>query len=91
MDMPGNNQNETVEKKKAGLVGMVIHSGRNKTAKILIEKYVKHRRYGKYIKRSMIVHAHDEANVCREGNLVSITGCKRYSKTKAWIVTEVLK
>ncbi len=79
------------EKKKPELVGMVVLCGGNKTAKILIEKHVKHRKYGKYIKRSTIVHAHDESNICRAGNFVCITACKRYSKTKSWVVTEVLK
>jgi small subunit ribosomal protein S17 len=86
-----NSTNQESEKKVNELVGTVMLSGRDKTAKILIEKHVKHGKYGKYIRRSTVIHAHDEGNICQEGNLVRISPCRRYSKTKSWIVTGILK
>lgn len=77
--------------KKPELVGIVSKTNNHKTVKVTIEMHVKHRKYGKYQKRSSVVHAHDESNSCKEGDLVRIIACKRYSKTKAWVVESILK
>ena len=70
--------------------GRVVSNKADKTITVLLERQVKHPLYGKYIKRSTKVQAHDEQNECGEGDLVSITECRPISKTKSWRVVEIL-
>jgi len=72
-------------------VGRVVSNKADKTVTVRIERQVKHPLYGKYIKRSSKVHAHDEQNSCGEGDLVKITQCRPVSKTKAWQVVEIVE
>ena len=62
-----------------------------KTIAVVVERLVKHPQYGKYVRRTTKLLAHDEGNVSREGDLVSITECRPYSKRKAWRLVEVLR
>lgn len=80
-----------MKKIKRTLQGRVVSSKMNKTIVVLVERKVKHPVYGKYVKRSSKIHAHDEANVCQEGDLVSITESRPISKTKNWKLVEVVK
>jgi small subunit ribosomal protein S17 len=79
---------ETVKGTK---VGRVVSNKANKTVAVKLERQVKHPLYGKYIKRSSKVLAHDEDNSCGEGDLVKIAQCRPLSKTKAWRVVEILE
>jgi small subunit ribosomal protein S17 len=63
----------------------------DKTVSVLVERLVKHPVYGKYIKRSTKFLVHDENNVCNEGDVVSITSCRPYSKLKSFKLVEVLE
>ena len=72
------------------IVGRVISSRMNKTVTVLVERRVKHPLYKKYIRRSTKVHAHDEADDCREGDAVVVVQCRPMSKTKSWRVHEVV-
>jgi len=72
-------------------VGLVISDKADKTVTVLLERQVKHALYGKYIKRSTKVRAHDESNDCGEGDKVRIAECRPVSKTKSWRVVEVLE
>lgn len=71
--------------------GKVISSKGDKSITVLVERQVKHPLYGKYIKRSTKLHAHDENNECDEGDTVSIAECRPMSKTKSWRLVEVLE
>lgn len=71
--------------------GRVISNKTDKTITVLVERLVKHPMYGKYIKRSTKLHAHDEKNVCVEGDMVSIKSCKPISKTKNYSLVEILQ
>jgi small subunit ribosomal protein S17 len=73
------------------VVGRVVSSKMDKTITVLVERRVKHPLYKKYITRSTKLHAHDESNQCREGDLVSITQCRPLSRTKSWRLVEVLE
>jgi small subunit ribosomal protein S17 len=64
--------------------GTVVSSKMDKTITVLVERKVKHPIYGKYIKRSRKIHAHDPENQCQEGDLVTIEETRPISKTKAW-------
>jgi small subunit ribosomal protein S17 len=69
--------------------GKVVSNKMDKTITVLVERQIKHPLYGKYIKRSNKIHAHDPENVCQEGDLVTIEETTRISKTKAWKLSSV--
>tara|TARA_B100000686_G_C16779324_1_gene970731 strand:+ start:313 stop:588 length:276 start_codon:yes stop_codon:yes gene_type:complete len=70
------------------IVGKVISSKMDKTVSVLIERLIKHPIYGKYIRRSTKVMAHDPENIYKEGDSVSISPCKPISKNKSWRVVQ---
>jgi small subunit ribosomal protein S17 len=78
------------EKKIRTVKGRVTSNKMDKTITVMVERTVKHPIYGKFIKRSTKLHAHDEANVCNEGDYVTITECRPLSKTKTWMLVEVV-
>ena len=69
--------------------GTVVSTKMQKTITVLVERRVKHPLYGKYIKRSRKIHAHDAEQVCQEGDLVTIEETRPISKTKAWQLKSV--
>ena len=71
------------------LTGTVISDKMNETIVVLVERRVKHPVYGKYIRRSTKVHAHDKGNQCQMGDLVTVQECRPISKTKSWVLLEV--
>jgi small subunit ribosomal protein S17 len=73
------------------LTGQVISDAMDKTVTVLIERRVKHPLYGKFIRRSTKVHAHDEANACGVGDWVTVEQCRPLSKTKSWRLIEVVE
>jgi small subunit ribosomal protein S17 len=79
------------EVKLRTITGKVVSNKMDKTITVLVERVVKHPVYGKYIKRSSKMMAHDEQNVCQEGDLVSITSCRPISKNKTFKLVEVLE
>ena len=72
-------------------VGMVVSDKMDKTVVIAIEDNVKHPVYGKIIKHTLKVHAHDENNECGIGDKVRIMETRPLSKTKRWRVVEVIE
>lgn len=72
------------------LVGTVVSSKMDKTVVVQVERVVPHPLYGKYIRRSTKVHAHDETRQCREGDVVQIASTRPLSKRKAWVVDSVI-
>ena len=72
-------------------VGTVVSDKRDKTIKVNYEYTTKHPMYGKYIKRSTTLHAHDENNEGRVGDLVEVMACRRLSKPKSWRLTRIIK
>lgn len=73
------------------LTGKVISNKMDKSITVLIERRVQHPVYGKFIRRLTKLHAHDENNVCKEGDVVTIAECRPISKTKAWTLVEVIE
>jgi small subunit ribosomal protein S17 len=78
-----NTQLRTVE-------GRVVSNKMDKTITVLVERQVKHALYGKYMRRSTKLHAHDADNACNEGDVVRIAECAPMSKTKNWRVVEII-
>ena len=72
-------------------VGMVVSDKMDKTVVVAIEDNVKHPVYGKIIKRTLKVHAHDEKNECGVGDRVRIMETRPLSKTKRWRIVEVIE
>ena len=72
-------------------VGMVVSDKMDKTVVIAIEDNVKHPVYGKIIKHTLKVHAHDEANECGIGDKVEIMETRPLSKTKRWRVVQIIE
>ena len=70
--------------------GRVVSNKMDKTVTVLVERQVKHALYGKYIKRSTKLHAHDADNACKEGDVVQLTEIAPMSKTKNWRVVQVI-
>ena len=70
------------------LTGRVVSDKTDKTVTVLVERRVMHPLYKKFIRRSKKYAAHDETNLCKEGDLVSIEECRPISKTKSWLIVE---
>ncbi len=72
------------------LTGRVVSNRMNKTIAVEIERLIKHPRYGKYIRRTTKLLAHDETNEAREGDTVSIAECRPLSRHKSWRLVAVV-
>jgi small subunit ribosomal protein S17 len=79
------------EKKQRTVQGRVVSNKMDKTVTVLVERQVKHELYGKYIRRSTKLHAHDAENSCKEGDVVRVAECAPMSKTKNWRVVEIVE
>lgn len=73
------------------VTGHVVSDKMDKSITVLVERKVRHPIYGKYMKRSTKLHAHDENNDCNLGDLVSITECRPISKSKNWRLVEIIE
>ncbi|MEP1581796.1 MAG: 30S ribosomal protein S17 [Marinobacter sp.] len=71
------------------LSGKVVSNKMEKSIVVLVERQVKHPLYGKYMKRSSKIHAHDESNQCNIGATVTSQEARPVSKTKSWALVEV--
>jgi len=84
--MSDNNEKQTLRT----VEGRVVSNKMDKTVTVLVERQVKHALYGKYIKRSTKLHAHDGDNACNEGDIVRVIEIAPMSKTKNWRVVEIV-
>jgi small subunit ribosomal protein S17 len=73
------------------LIGQVVSDAMDKTITVTVERRVKHPVYGKFMKRSTKVHAHDETNECHTGDTVMVEQCRPLSKSKTWRLVKVLE
>ena len=73
------------------LTGRVVSAKMDKTVSVAIERRIKHPVYGKYIRRTSKVLAHDASNECKAGDRVSIAECRPMSKNKSWSVVNVVE
>src|SRR3546814_18735170 len=89
--MTMNNSEKTADKSRQRTVeGRVVSNKMDKTVTVLVERQVKHALYGKYIRRSSKLHAHDADNSCTEGDVVRVVEIAPMSKTKNWRVDEIV-
>ncbi|MFC3284238.1 30S ribosomal protein S17 [Litchfieldella rifensis] len=79
------------EKKPRMLTGKVVSDKMDKSIVVMIERRERHPIYGKYVKRSTKLHAHDAQNQAKAGDTVSIAESRPLSKKKAWTLVEVVE
>ncbi len=72
-------------------VGKVVSDKGDKTIRVRFDYTVKHPKYGKYYRRSTSLHAHDEKNEARAGDVVEVMSCRRLSKNKCWRLMRVVR
>ncbi|MDH4125983.1 MAG: 30S ribosomal protein S17 [Gammaproteobacteria bacterium] len=78
-------------KTKRTLVGRVVSDKMDKTVSVAIERRIKHPVYGKYVRRTSKLLAHDANNECKPGDRVTISECRPISKNKSWTVVDVVE
>ena len=71
------------------LSGLVVSDLMDKTITVKVERRVKHPVYGKFIRRSTKLHAHDGENECRIGDTVTVVECRPLSKSKTWMLKTI--
>ncbi len=79
------------QKNKRVLIGKVVSKKTDKSAIVEIENRIKHPVYGKYVKRNKRFAIHDPNNSCHDGDLVSIQECRPISKTKHFMLIDILE
>ena len=79
------------EKTLRTIQGRVVSNKMDKTITVLVERKVKHPVYGKFVKKSTKLHAHDESNECNEGDVVTISACRPLSKSKKWKLETIVE
>ena len=80
-----------LKKPSRALTGKVVSNKMDKTIAVEIERLIKHERYGKYIRRTTKLLAHDENKEAREGDTVSIAPCRPMSRRKSYKLVSVLE
>jgi small subunit ribosomal protein S17 len=91
MNTASSNQAATGAAPLKTLTGTVVSNKMQKTIAVVVERLVKHPQYGKYIRRTTKLLAHDESNISQQGDLVSIAECRPFSKRKSWRLVEVIR
>lgn len=77
-------------KQRPTRIGFVKSDARNKTIAVTVSFSERHPKYGKYLRRETVLHAHDEKNEAKIGDKVEICECRPISKTKHWRLTRVV-
>ena len=71
------------------VTGTVVSNKMDKTITLRVERRVKHPVYGKFVRKSKKIHAHDAENACSIGDIVTVEECRPLSKTKTWMLKNV--
>ena len=79
------------KKVRRTITGRVVSDKMDKSISVAIERLIKHPVYGKYMRRTSKVMAHDETNQCKLGDRVTISECRPISKNKSWSVVDVVE
>ena len=82
---------EAEKKGQRTAVGRVVSDKMDKTISVAVERLIKHPVYGKYIRRTSKLLAHDASNECKPGDRVAISECRPISKNKSWQVVSVIE
>lgn len=82
---------ESVAKVQRTVTGRVTSNKMEKSITVAVERRVRHPLYGKYVRKTTKMHAHDEENTCSIGDKVTIVQCRPLSKSKTWQLVEVVE
>lgn len=80
---------QKVEKRARMVSGKVVSNKMDKSITVLVERRVKHPVYGKYVTKSTKLHAHDENNECKPGDVVTVKEVRPISRTKTWALVSI--
>lgn len=89
--MSEQNTNQANATEQSTVTGKVVSEKMDKTITVLVERRIRHAKYGKMIRRSTKLHAHDENNECGVGDTVRIKSTRPLSKTKSWVLVDVVE
>ncbi|WP_367675089.1 30S ribosomal protein S17 [Buchnera aphidicola] len=78
-------------KNKRYLKAKVISSKMQNSVVVLIERFIKHNLYKKFLKRTTKIHVHDERNECVKGDIIEICETRPISKTKSWKMVRIIE
>ena len=81
---------DSVEVSGRTATGTIVSDKMTNTIVVLVERKVRHPKYGKYMKKSTKMHAHDAGSIGKIGDKVKIRETKPFSKTKTWELVEIL-
>lgn len=84
-------EKNSVRGRRVEVIGQVVSDKMDKTISVVTYRMVRHAKYGKYIKKTTVMKAHDEKNVAKVGDRVKIFESRPLSKTKRWVLAEVLE
>lgn len=76
--------------RKIEVVGEVISNKMQKTISVLVYRMVRHKKYGKFLKKTSVFKAHDEKSQAKVGDIVRIRETRPLSKTKRWAFSEIV-
>lgn len=82
---------ESTRRSRRTRIGLVKSDVRDKTISVCTDRLMRHPKYGKYLRRQGVLHAHDEKNEAKAGDVVEIMECRPLSKTKAWRLSKIIK
>jgi len=83
---------EKTRKARRTAIGIVTSAHKTpKTLRVVVEYQARHPIYGKIMRRSTLLHAHDEKGEARQGDRVQVMECRPISKTKTWRLVKVLE
>lgn len=77
--------------KRDSRIGTVVSDKGDKTIKVRFDYRIKHRKYGKYMRRSTMLHTHDEKNEASIGDVVQVAATRALSKTKCWRLEKIIR
>jgi len=86
-----NNMEKIVRNLRKEKIGVVVSTKMNKSIVVLVERMMKHPKYGKFVKKTSRFMAHDENNDCKEGDVVRISETRPLSKNKCWRLVEIIE
>jgi len=91
MNQQASTEQPSAERAKRRIVGRVISNRMDKTITVSVERTVKHPLYGKLLRKTTKLHAHDENNECHEGDLVAVVETRPLSRSKHFRLVEILE
>jgi len=84
-------KNNSTRGRRVEVIGQVVSNKMDKTIAVVTYRMVRHNKYGKYIKKTSVMKAHDEKNIAKIGDTVKIFESRPLSKTKRWVLAEIVE